>query len=173
MPSKRFRFRPYVDVPRAAGAAYGAYSGYKRGRSIGRSVGAFAHVASSSYKRFRRGSTTGEPGPVTGDRDARLIYRRKRFPRGRKKRWISFKKKVRHIQFKDLPPSFALYSYGGAFGSLDGKQAGNDYFTVLGMHGGADVANDLGKLWSLVPGAGGDSTVRYTSTLRVTGYIAE
>lgn len=161
--------RPYIPVLQQAGRYAGRQlikAGAKRLASR-----AFSRSSTRSSKRQHT------EAPITGDVDQRIVYQRKRFPKHRKKRWVQFKKKVRHIQFKDIKPHFAVFAYGVDDLSLDGKQFALSSFTVLGFHGHNEEANDVGRLWGLVPTAGsvGASVpaVVDSSSIRVTGYNAE
>lgn len=84
------KYRRRSRAPRRPGFLRTAYT-----------AGKLAYNAYKSYtKVVPRGKRAIEPPPVTGQHDYKTDYVRKRMPRRRRRRWLSFKKKVDYISDK-------------------------------------------------------------------------
>lgn len=108
----------------------------------GRAIGKFAGNALGAYLRFRgSGSNTGQqskkrsaPFPITGENDARSVYKRRRMPARRRRRWVRFQRKTKAVIAKSLAPSFLVRLRGETLTTVVDKQAWYQGHSVLGMN---------------------------------------
>lgn len=84
MPTRYLRHRGYGPPKRRRGFAYGM--GFKRRKT--------------SHGRKRRGITSGRG--LTFEHDRQFIYRKKRMPRRKRRRWLRFGRKVRAVSDNSL-----------------------------------------------------------------------
>lgn len=90
MPKFSYRARRYGLLPRGAiGAARGAMTAYNAARSIQR-----------FYRRFKKHGRYG--AGLTNQYDRANIYKKKRMPYRKRKRWVKFVNKVRAVENKTL-----------------------------------------------------------------------
>lgn len=145
-----------------------------------------ASAARSAFKTFRsrtntrtRGSKRSYPLPITGESDFRSVYKRKRYPRGRKKRWVGFVRKVKHVIHKSVAPQFNVLLRNLTVAQAAGTQACNDIFTVLGSNSAVSHFADIAYLFeralanripdnALLP-----LTIKQNMRLVVSGWMAE
>lgn len=97
------RAQPYLKVAR------GIYGAYKRGRGGSARPG-------KKYK-YRSGSG------VTAQHDKTVIYRRKKMPYRKKKKWVSFKRKVNYIINKSVGTNTIVRNSSFTIGSDDSNQS--------------------------------------------------
>lgn len=71
----------------AKGAVYAARGAYK--------------IARRSANRTRRYANRTATAPMTSQHDSRLVYRKKTMPKYKKKKWVSFKKKVTAVEYSN------------------------------------------------------------------------
>jgi len=138
-----------------------------RTKRLARGVGRYVNYAYQGYQAFQRakqsiaarrrnGSGTQmakkgfNPGPITGENDWRNTYRRKRMPRRRRRRWVSFSRKVKHIITKQVAPQFNVYTRQIQVLSPAGGQNSTEIHTVLGGFGGGGSTGtqDISQLFS-------------------------
>lgn len=66
------------------------------GIGAGRAIARTARFA-RSFTRTRSSRPSSDPPPLTGEHDYRNVYRKKRMPYGKKRKWKSFKRKVNAV----------------------------------------------------------------------------
>lgn len=166
MVSKRWRNQPSWRrwLPNAVGAAHGVL---RATRNVQRS--------SRSFTRTRGGQRSA-PKPVTGESDWSRLYRKKRFPRRRKRRWVGFVRKVKHVIHKQVAPQFNVMVRTDAQTNIAGQQETSDVFTVLGSNGGF---GDLSQLFDRALAMADTEQPALTSVTKeqlkivVSGWLAE
>lgn len=94
--------------------------------------------------------TRSAPAPITGESDFRTTYRRKPFPRRRKKQWIRFTKKVKHVLHKQVAKKSIVYVKALDFASTDNKQGVSSAHTVLASNGVGPSADDISYVFDRV-----------------------
>lgn len=83
------------------------------------------------------------PAPITGESDYRSVYRRKRMPFRRRKRWVKFTRRVKSVISKGIAPSFNVRISTTTMSSASGKQDCSSIMTVMGSNGSDPHSNDL------------------------------
>lgn len=149
---------------------------------IPRAAGAAASLTAAGFKKWSGSSGTktsarqSAPGPITGETDWRTTYRRKPFPRRRKKRWIKFSKRVKAVIGKGQASKFAvLTSYLSSSANVN-LQNYNANHTVLGSNGSTNVCDDLSVLFTEALKYAQESNpavTRASLKLLVTGWMCE
>lgn len=175
-----FRFSPQFRS-RIVGAL-GNSRRFARAARIARGRG-FSRTAT----RQRRG-TSGIG--VTNHYDARQVYRKKRMPRGRRRRWKKFSRKVSFVAQKSWGTQQLVFNNSAVFSNTTaGNQLTGD-FGLYGLRSSASAFNDLkaiGDAFNAAIGTGGtglivdpstkiyfhsgilDVTIRNTSTFQTGG----
>lgn len=111
------------------GRRYNRYGGFaQRAVSLASNAYTGAHVAQRALRAYRGRRNTGRSGQgVTEQYDRKSIYRKKRMPRRKRKRWAAFSKKVHAASEKDLGTKTVLFNdqkdYVISGVNVPGKQA--------------------------------------------------
>lgn len=147
------------------GLAGSILNNYNRGRNAFRFASNLAsglrsrmrqrNARSNTMSRRRKAVTSGQG--VTDHFDARLIYRKKRMPRGRRRRWKGFVKKVNAVAERDLGTQTVVFN---RLLTASNSTAGNHILTDFSLYGLASSQfehNDLKKISDLYSAA--DNTV--------------
>lgn len=114
------------------------------------------------------------PAPITGESDWRGLYRRKRMPFARKRRWVTFRKKVKSIVAGQVAPYFNVFVSQSTVTSGINAQTSSAQHTILGGAGG-----DLNELFGIAllnaksEGPALGSTAAQNLRIVVTGWLAE
>lgn len=112
--------------------------------SSGRRVLSRQRAARASYVRSSRNRRGRSGIGVTTQNDQRLVYRKKRMPFGRKRRWKAFTKKVNFINEKDMGTRTVVMNTSFA---ATNTSAGNHIVGAVYLYpqqsAGATYANDL------------------------------
>lgn len=191
-PGKSIKERRVIDFPGTDHGEMGimkrrpasGWRSFQRGaRGLVPLVQAGARVALRS--RFRNGGShtlstnggKGAPAPITGESDWRNVYRKKRFPRRRKKRWVRFVRKVKHVVSKGLAPQFNVLVKTVTVSAIAGSQGSTDIFTVLGSNGNSHT-NDMSYLFdrafaTIIPNTSIGGQTKQSLRIQVTGWMAE
>lgn len=148
-----------------AGLAGSILTNYNRGRNAFRYASSLAsgirsrmrqrNARSNTMARRRKAVQSGQG--VTDHFDARVIYRKKRMPRGRRRRWRSFVKKVNTVSERDLGTQTVVFN---RLSTVSNQTSGNQIFYDFGLYGLASTQfeyNDLKKISDLYAAA--DNTV--------------
>lgn len=116
-------------------------------------------VGKALYRRYSqsgRSSRNGRRGHVavtTGQHDLSSVYRRKRMPRRKRRRWVGFIKKARAAKIKDLGSLSAIRNAAIRLVSSNGEQAvgAASIYGINGADGelsvGSDDINDVLLAW--------------------------
>lgn len=160
----------------------------RRSRSIVRSrpygsgglatLGAAARMALGAYPRRNTNSRSqnfANPAPITGESDWRRTYRRKRMPRRRRRRWVRFSRKVRHIILKQVAPQFNVVLRQENVTSLSGQQGSSHVHTILGAAGDgftSDISFLTDRALELAI-TNGVSPAKDNLRIHVSGWMAE
>lgn len=165
------RQRSYKNRLVSRGSPYSTKSWSRYGAGI-------ATAAKTGFKAYRNftkqnAGKSSNPGPITGESDWRSVYKRRPYPRGRRRKWVSFVRKTKSVIAKSLAPSFLVRTRTGPVTTVVGKQGWTGIHTILGGYGGTD-STDLSAIQALV----GNFTPAAAVTLdpdrfTVSGYLAE
>lgn len=134
-----------------SGLANSILSNYNRARNqfrFGSNLGARLSsrmrqrsARSNTMTRRRKHVSSGQG--VTDHYDARLIYRKKRMPRFKRRRWLSFKKKVNAVAEKDLGSQTVVFNRTlTATNTTNGNHIMTD-FGLYGLNSSQFEYNDL------------------------------
>lgn len=160
---RRVRYRPGpYDLGRMA-------VGYAAGRAVGSALrpkitGTRTHATSREFSA---------PAPITGESDWRSLYRRKRYPRRKKKRWVRFVRKVKHILHKQVQPQYNVIVRTDDTAVAANKQGFTDMFTVLNGTGELSYLFDRALAVADTEGPALTSTTKEQLKIGITGYLAE
>jgi len=116
------------------------------------------------------------PAPVTGESDWRSVYRRRRFPRQRRRRWVSFVRKTQAVIDKSFSPSFFVATRAATVDTTSNHQSTASIHTILGGNNSSvQEGYDIGRIHSLVDnfGSEGQDVEWDPERFRVTGWLAE
>lgn len=155
-----------------------------RAQKFARTSYKVARAVAPLYKTYRgytntKGSVRHAPGPITGESDYRSVYKRKPFPRGRKKRWIKFTRRVKAVAEKLVAPQQMVCRRNATIVSAIATQATTSLFTVLGSFGGNDETDDLRQMYENVfnlagtTGTVGTTLLVNSMRVHITGWLAE
>jgi len=153
--------------------AYNAYRGRFRRATGKRRAGGSAQTY---VKRKRSSTNTGILGGTNAD--TRLIYRKKRMPRKRRKRWASFVKKVGAVEERQLGTRTVLFN--DQLSQTSGATTGQNSLTV-GLYGfvnsTAGWLNDMNQIGQLEnesnPTANAGATINNNSKIVFTSAIMD
>lgn len=148
-----------------AGATMGYIGGGVRGAAFGARAG---YQLSSSLRNRRRFNGK----PLTNQRDMGTMYRRKRMPYRRRKRWISFKRKVQAVTQQMTGKLQNIILRGGNVTSLANKQTGYGGHCVMGLNGDGDT-NDVSYLFDRANTFLGGGFLKTAMKIQVTGWMCE
>lgn len=98
----------YIVMRTRRATRYNPYA--SRGRALVGAATAVAQRAYRSYTKTKR-QRPSSSNVVTYQHDMRTDYKRKRMPAKKRRRWVSFVKKVRAVEFKDHANNFVVRSY--------------------------------------------------------------
>lgn len=70
----------------------------------------FGYKAVSAYNRFKRRKTDNNDNVITTNHEIEPIYKRKKMPWRKKKRWVAFKKKVQWVNASAQPRNTLVYT---------------------------------------------------------------
>lgn len=141
---------------------YGTRSATSRAMRVaayGAGVLARKGVKYAAKKAFSRsGSKNGSSsGAVTYQHDTKSVYRRKRMPYRKRKRWTGFVKKVRAIEFKDHASNHVVRAYSSptiVVSHTGSSSQGAQSMTNVGLYGISNeaenysIAGDLIDIWT-------------------------
>lgn len=126
------RSRGTVRLRRAYGAGGPLVSAGRR--AVGAVFPYMASAAASAgaaFSAYRKKSKTGTTGSIISNQhDQATRYRRKRMPRRRRRAWVSFTKKVRHVDLQMQP--LQIYTKEGTTNLTAVANAGNVWSRMLG-----------------------------------------
>lgn len=110
-------------------------------------------IAKEGYNIYRQNAQSSKkgkssaPAPITAESDWRGVYRRKPFPRRRRRSWVRFVRKTKAVIAKSLAPSFLVRLRQVRAQSASGKQARIVNHTVLGSASlFSESSNDLFRI---------------------------
>lgn len=131
-------------------------SGTSSRSGIGRAVSAAVNVARavSRIRTVTQGEDQGSNGGVTQQHDKRVQYRKKRYPKQRKRKWVKFVKKVKAVTEKGTGTQNFLFNDTHTSTAVVGSQA----VTSLMMYGGSKADetvntrgySDINKIMNIV-----------------------
>lgn len=101
---------------------------------------------------------------VSGHHDYATVYKRRRQPYRKRKRWVKFTRKVQRVIEKQVSPKFQVILSQSQMASIANKQDKNSVATVLGSYGSAGYANDIEQLFARDTGI---------ERIHLTGYLME
>lgn len=159
---------------RAPGRRYSRFSPYGAARAVGGFAVKQAGKWAASQVKSRLMGKSANPAPITGESDWRGTYRRKPFPRRRKKRWVKFVRRVKHVIEKTTAPKFQIILKNGVIQSFSNKQTFYAGHTVLGANGNSDC-DDLSRLFAraLVEQSNPLTSSRSNIGIHVSGWLIE
>lgn len=99
-----------------------------------------------SYTNVKRKKKTSSGRGVTFQRDARMIYRRRRMPRGKRRRWVRFRRKVEWIDENNLGTRTVLFNKGLERSNSTSGNHGEASICLYGWQNGGTIQtwnNDL------------------------------
>lgn len=144
------RYAPYI---RAAGGLYRGFRQFTQLRNRMRG-------GQSRTITTRRGVLSGQG--VTNQYDKKLVYRKRRMPRYKKRRWIKYCKKVNAVAEKDLGTKTVVFSdavqtsnstdannglsFAYLYGAVSGTAYINDLNSIVDAENALSGANATGKL---------------------------
>lgn len=102
-------FHRALRRPGMPGAFPGTSGRYNRRINLGRAA-RLRKFSATRTRNSRKRSTSGIG--VTEQYDAKLVYRKRRMPRGRRRRWKAFSRKVLAVSEKDLGTQQVLFNIG-------------------------------------------------------------
>lgn len=154
---------------------------YNRFRNIAHGVVSAGRAAHGAYRAYRslRGRSKAYPPPITGESDWRAVYRKKRFPRGRKRRWVKFVRKVRHVISKTHASQFNVIVRTSTVSQTAGEQEPSDIFTVLGGSSSVGQFDDISYLMDrafatrIPEQTAGLTTEKESMRIVISGWMAE
>lgn len=126
----------------------------------------------------RSSALRSNPPPITGENDWRRVYRRKRMPFRRRRRWVRFKRQVTAVIDKQLASKFNVFTRGENFTSANNQQTVISNHTVLGSNGSSPHTNDISDLVKIAQGTMPLETTDPSTNLdawriKVTGWMIE
>lgn len=136
-------------------------SGAGAARGIRRTV---KSARSSSRRISSRGGRSSDPPPLTGEHDYRNVYRKKRMPWRKKKKWVSFKRKVNSVLDRRLGTNALLITRSSIIGAPAGAQAGIPGHIVLDRQDLSELKDRVASVSPLTPLLIPASNMRYTVT---------
>lgn len=125
---RRYNIGKYA---RMASTAYGTYRNIRNRLNAGR-----------SYTRTNTKRGTSGTG-VTRQHDFKNQYYKKRMPRYKKRKWVSFVKKVRAVHNKDLGTKTIVFNNTKSNTVTSSTTQAWDFFTLYGVNGNSS-GNELG-----------------------------
>lgn len=141
------------------------------GLASGIAAGAnFMHSFMSS--RTRQKNLQSYPRPITGQRDQSQLYRRKRMPFRRRKRWVQFKRRVNAVIEKRTGVKFTVLVNTQNATSSANKQGYTNIHTIMGLNGTATSTNDVSILLDYAV-IGGLITSKTAGKIVITGCLCE
>lgn len=160
--------------------------GARRGRTpAGRlSLARYAGTIPSLWARYRgTGSrtrtstsrTSTNPPPITGEHDSRTVYRKRRMPGRRRRRWVSFVRRTQAVISKALSPSFLIRTRAATVTTSANKQNWYQGHCVLGYASADSEFTDVAALRDRVGiiATNGTGTGILPDRFIVTGYMVE
>jgi len=106
-------------------------AGYRAVRAVTPFLSGAAASAGASIAGMMRGkSKTIEPQANTYQHDTRTRYRRRPMPRRRKKRWVRFVKRVKHVSLSMQP--LQIYTTEGVSNQTSSANQGGIYSRIIG-----------------------------------------
>lgn len=99
-----------------------------------------------SFTRTKSSRMSSNPAPITGESDWRKVYTRRPMPRRRRKRWVSFKRKVAHVVQHQVAPKFQVFTRSVSTSAAENTQNVVLLHTVLGGNGSSPETNDVREL---------------------------
>lgn len=131
-------------------------------------------VAASRLRQQRQQHNT---RPISFQHDVSNVYRRKRMPRRRRRRWVKFSRGVKHVVEKLAAPLFNIFVERQAITSGIGRQETCHLHTVLGGNGTAGFANDIQRLVTIAQAntnpQGPVAPVAKSLNIHITGWMVE
>lgn len=97
----------------------------------------YAKKAFSAIRTLTQKRSTIEPAPNTFQNDAQMRYRKKRMPKRKRRRWVRFVKRVRHVDLAMQP--LQIYTKEGTVNLTSAANQGQVWSRMLG---GMTVANN-------------------------------
>lgn len=168
------RKRGFSNSPRKFRQTTLSRAAYGIGQYAGRSL----------YNRYRgtgsrttSGSKSANPFPITGEHDARALYRRKRMPRGRRRRWVSFVRRTKAVIQKSLASSFFVALRQAILSSANSKQNAYDGHVALQSSTTKTNWNDIPRIHTrvqeLATAQSPTGTNYFPDKFSITGYLVE
>lgn len=121
------------------------------GRTAARAIGSTVRFA-RSFTRTRSSRPSTDPAPLTGEHDYRNVYRKKRMPWRRKKRWVNFKRKVNSVVDSRLGTHAILITRSSLLGGAAGDQAGVPGHIVLDRSDLDEIRQRVAAIVPIAPG---------------------
>lgn len=125
-------------------------SGLRRSARLALRYGPTVYRALSQYSQRSSGRTStnasrqsSAPAPITAESDWRSVYKRRPYPRRRRRQWVRFVRKTKAVIAKSLAPSFLVRLRSGAATANPLRQNYIVSHTVLGAYGSQDVMRDI------------------------------
>jgi hypothetical protein len=113
--------------------------------------------------------------PITGESDWSSTYRRRRMPVARRKRWVSFVRRTKHVISSQLAPSFLVRLRDGAVTTTANKQGlyfgHTALYSVLSTSSPDDIG-DISAVHDRVLQLSSNSTYS-PDRFQITGYMIE
>lgn len=151
---------------------FGGYGPNRYARAAGSLVStAMRFRGFGSRTGTRSGRKRAAPFPITGESDARAVYRRKRMPAVRRRRWVRFTKRTKAVISKTVAPSFLVRLRGATITSGVNKQEFYQGHNAMGINSAHTDFQDVLVLLDQVQALGG-STFQPDRFL-VTGWMCE
>lgn len=129
----------------------------------------FATLAAKTYKNYKK-TTTGNRGTagtgVSTQHDRINVYRRKRMPKWKRKRWASFVKKSHAANMKDVGSQTQIYNTAGTWSNGIGNQT-YGAFHLYGKNGTSATADCGCKDISTVMSTALENGVNITNAAKV------
>lgn len=116
-------------------------------RMGGRAIRKYA----KSFTETKKNGARSAPPPITGESDYRGLYRKKRFPRRRKKTWVKFVHKVKSVIQKAVQPNFLVVALTVDMAATLNKQ-GAGWFTLHSINGDDQDNNDARRIFERAEG---------------------
>lgn len=146
-----------------------------------RSAGKLALSTARAYQRYRSFTTTRNNSKrttvragVTGQYDSSNIYRRKRMPRRRRRRWVKFSKKVNYIINKNVAPCALVRNKVLSRSASVNQQLLGVASLYSGFGTNADLSDDqITLLKDAALRAYGDSTKYFQAQVKVTSAVLD
>jgi len=115
---------------------------YNRVANVARFTGLAFKRARAFTRTSTRTRTLAAPAPITGESDWRNVYKRKRMPARRRRRWVKFSRSVKHVLANQIGSNFNVRVNQTSLPGTNNGQGVNFSHTILGMNGSDPSHND-------------------------------